>query len=318
MSLRLGVVMDPIARINIKKDTTFAMLLAAQRRGWSLHYMEQSDLLLRDGRVSARMRALRVQDDAERWFEFTGAESTALDTLDVILMRKDPPFDMEYLYTTLLLERAEMTGVRVINKPQALRDCNEKLFTAWFPHCTPPTLVTRDASALRAFLAEHDDIILKPLHGMGGASVFRLQSGDPNISVVIETLTQHGGNFIMAQRFIPEISAGDKRILMIDGAPVPYALARIPAPGETRGNLAVGGRGVGVPLSARDRWICAEVGPELRARGLLFVGLDVIGDYLTEINVTSPTCVRELDTLYGLNIADSFLDVVEKQVASGK
>ena len=318
MSVHLGVVMDPIARINIKKDTTFAMLLAAQQRGWSLSYMEQGDLLLRDGRVSARMRALRVQDDTEKWFEFTGAESAALDTLDVILMRKDPPFDMEYLYTTLLLERAEAAGVRVVNKPQALRDCNEKLFTAWFPQCTPPTLVTRDAYALRAFLAEHDDIILKPLHGMGGASVFRLRSGDPNINVVIETLTHHGGGFIMAQRFIPEISEGDKRILMIDGEPVPYALARIPAPGETRGNLAAGGRGVGVPLSARDRWICAEVGPQLRARGLLFVGLDVIGDYLTEINVTSPTCVRELDTLYGLNIADSFLAVVEKQVASGK
>ncbi|MDO9371876.1 MAG: glutathione synthase [Gammaproteobacteria bacterium] len=316
--LKLGVVMDPIARINITKDTTFAMLLAAQQRGWSLSYMEQGDLFLRDGRACARMRALRVQDDAERWFEFTGAESAALDTLDVILMRKDPPFDMEYLYTTLLLERAAAAGVRVVNKPQALRDCNEKLFTAWFPQCTPPTLVTRDAHALRAFLAEHGDIILKPLHGMGGASVFRLQSGDPNINVVIETLTQHGGGFIMAQRFIPEISEGDKRILMIDGEPVPYALARIPAPGETRGNLAAGGRGVGVPLSARDRWICAEVGPELRARGLLFVGLDVIGDYLTEINVTSPTCVRELDILYGLNIADSFLDVVEKKVAIKK
>lgn len=316
--LKLGVVMDPIARINIKKDTTFAMLLAAQQRGWSLSYMEQGDLLLRDGRVSARMRALRVQDDTEKWFEFTGSESAALDTLDVILMRKDPPFDIEYLYTTLLLERAEAAGVRVVNRPQALRDCNEKLFTAWFPQCTPPTLVTRDAYALRAFLAEHDDIILKPLHGMGGASVFRLRSGDPNINVVIETLTQHGGGFIMAQRFIPEIREGDKRILMIDGEPVPYALARIPAPGETRGNLAAGGRGVGVPLSARDRWICAEVGPQLRARGLLFVGLDVIGDYLTEINVTSPTCVRELDTLYGLNIAAQFLDVVEKQVTSGK
>lgn len=316
MSLRLGVVMDPIARIHIKKDTTFAMLLAAQRRGWSLHYMEQGDLSLRDGRAYARMHALRVQDDAARWFEFTGAQSAALDTLDVILMRKDPPFDMEYLYTTLLLELAEKSGVRVVNKPQALRDCNEKLFAAWFPQCTPPTLVTRDAYALRAFLAEHGDIILKPLHGMGGASVFRLLSGDPNINVAIETLTRHGGGFIMAQRFIPEISAGDKRILLIDGEPVPYALARIPAPGETRGNLAAGGRGVGVPLSARDRWICAEVGPELRARGLLFVGLDVIGDYLTEINVTSPTCARELDALYGLNIADSFLAVVEKQVAS--
>lgn len=312
--LKLGVVMDPIARINIKKDTTFAMLLAAQRRHWSLHYMEQGDLFLRDGRTFAQTQTLSVQDSAEHWFDLGAAETTALDTLDIILLRKDPPFDTEYLYTTQLLERVAMAGVQVINKPQALRDCNEKLFASWFPQCTPPTLVTCNAQALRAFIAEHGDTIFKPLHGMGGASVFRLRSGDPNINVVIETLTQHGTRLIMAQRFIPEISAGDKRILMIDGEPVPYALARIPAAGETRGNLAAGGRGVGVPLSARDRWICAEVGPELRARGLLFVGLDVIGDYLTEINVTSPTCARELDALYGLNIADTFLDVAEKQV----
>ncbi len=314
--LKLGVVMDPIARINIKKDTTFAMLLAAQRRHWSLQYMEQGDLFLRDGRVFAQMRKLSVEDNTEHWFDLARAEPAALDTLDIILLRKDPPFDTEYLYTTQLLERAETAGVRVINKPQALRDCNEKLFASWFPQCTPPTLVTREAHALRAFIAEHGDTIFKPLHGMGGASVFRLRSGDPNINVVIETLTQHGASLIMAQRFIPEISAGDKRILMIDGEPVPYALARIPAAGETRGNLAAGGRGDGVPLSARDRWICAQVGPELRARGLLFAGLDVIGDYLTEINVTSPTCARELDALYELDIAAQFLDVVEKQVAS--
>ena len=313
--LQLGIVMDPIAHINIKKDTSFAMLLAAQQRQWSLHYMEQGDLFLRDGRTFAQTRSLSVQDNTEHWFEFGAADITPLDTLDIILLRKDPPFDTEYLYTTQLLERAELAGVRVINKPQALRDCNEKLFATWFPQCTPPTLVTRNAHALRDFIAEHDDTIFKPLHGMGGASIFRLRSGDPNINVVIETLTQHGTHLIMAQRFIPEISAGDKRILMINGEPVPYALARIPAAGETRGNLAAGGRGEGVPLSARDRWICAEVGPELRARGLLFVGLDVIGDYLTEINVTSPTCVRELDALYGLDIAGMFLDVIEKQIA---
>lgn len=316
-SLKLGVVMDPIAAININKDSSFAMLLEAERRGWPIAYMEQGDLFLRDGKTFARMRTLRVQDNAEHWFDL-GAESVEpLGALAVILMRKDPPFDMEYIYTTYLLERAELEGVLVVNKPQALRDCNEKLFTAWFPQCAPPTLVTRSKTRLRDFLNEFGDIIMKPLGGMGGASVFRLCAGDPNINVVIETLTGQEPRFVMAQKFIPEISEGDKRILMINGEPVPYALARIPAEGETRGNLAAGGRGVGVPLSPRDRWICEQVGPVLRKKGLLFVGLDVIGDYLTEINVTSPTCIRELDTLYGLNIAAQFLDVVEIQAARG-
>jgi len=317
-SLKLGVVMDPIAAINIKKDSTFAMLLEAERRGWPIAYMEQGDVFLRDGKTFAHIRALHVQDHAEHWFD-VGAETVEpLSGLDVILMRKDPPFDMEYIYTTYLLERAEAEGVLVVNKPQSLRDCNEKVFTAWFPQCTPPTLVTRSKTRLRDFLNELGDIILKPLGGMGGASVFRLRAGDPNVNVVIETMTEHEQRFVMAQKFIPEISEGDKRILMIDGEPVPYALARIPAEGETRGNLAAGGRGVGVPLSARDRWICEQVGPVLREKGLLFVGLDVIGDYLTEINVTSPTCARELDALYGLNIAALFLDMVEKQVAAKK
>lgn len=311
-SLKLGVVMDPIGSINVKKDSTFAMLLEAQRRGWEIFYMEQRDLWLRDGAARARVRALRVQDNPEHWFEFGVEREQALAELDVLLMRKDPPFDMEYIYTTYILERAEAAGVLVLNKPQALRDANEKLFTAWFPQCTPPTLVTRDKTRLRAFLNEHADIILKPLGGMGGASIFRLRAGDPNVNVAIETLTAHETRYVMAQRFIPEISAGDKRILLVNGAPVPYALARIPAPGETRGNLAAGGSGVGVELSARDRWICEQVGPMLREKGLLFVGLDVIGDYLTEINVTSPTCIRELDALYGLNIAGTLLDVIEK------
>lgn len=316
--LRLGIVMDPIAAINIKKDSTFAMLLEAERRGWPIAYMEQGDVFLRDGKTFARIRALHVQDHAEHWFD-VGAETVEpLSGLDVILMRKDPPFDMEYIYTTYLLEHAEAEGVLVVNKPQSLRDCNEKVFTARFPQCTPPTLVTRSKTRLRDFLNELGDIILKPLGGMGGASVFRLRAGDPNVNVVIETMTEHEQRFVMAQRFIPEISEGDKRILMIDGEPVPYALARIPAEGETRGNLAAGGRGVGVPLSPRDRWICEQVGPVLREKGLVFVGLDVIGDYLTEINITSPTCARELDALYGLNIAALLLDVVEKQVASGK
>ncbi len=310
--LRLGVVMDPIAAINIKKDSSFAMLLEAERRGWPIAYMEQGDVFLRDGRTFARMCALHVQDHAEHWFDLGAETVEPLGALDVILMRKDPPFDMEYIYTTYLLERAESAGVLVVNKPQALRDCNEKLFTAWFPQCTPPTLVTRSKTRLRDFLNEFGDIILKPLGGMGGASVFRLCVGGPNIGVVIETMTGDEQRFVMAQKFIPEISAGDKRILMIAGEPIPYALARIPAAGETRGNLAAGGRGVGVPLSPRDRWICEQVGPVLRERGLLFVGLDVIGDTLTEINVTSPTCVRELDALYGLNISALLLDAVEK------
>lgn len=310
MTIRLGVLMDPIGSIKIKKDSSFAMLLEAQARGWTIHYMEQSDLFLRDGQTYARLRRLKLFANAQHWFEW-GEESTdPLATLDVLLMRKDPPFDMEYIYTTYLLERAEEAGVLVVNKPRSLRDANEKLFTAWFPQCTPPTLVTRRGDSIRRFLAEHGDIILKPLDGMGGMSIFRLRQNDPNISVVIETLTANQTRFTMAQSFVPEITQGDKRILLVDGEPIPYALARVPAPGETRGNLAAGGKGVGMPLSERDRWICAQVGPVLREKGLLFVGLDVIGDYLTEINVTSPTCIRELDELYGLNISSQLLDVI--------
>ncbi|MHB8534022.1 MAG: glutathione synthase [Sulfuricaulis sp.] len=315
MTIRLGVVMDPIASIQVAKDSTFAMLLEAQARGWPVHYMEQDDLFLRDGQACARHRALTLFDDTRRWHEW-GAESTdPLTIFDVILMRKDPPFDMEYVYTTYLLERAADAGVLVVNSPRSLRDANEKLFTAWFPQCTPPTLVTRRAGRIRDFLAEHGDIILKPLDGMGGASIFRVRRGDPNTNVVIETLTADETRFAMAQRFLPEIAQGDKRILLIDGEPVLHALARIPAEGETRGNLAAGGTGVGVPLTERDRWICAQVGPVLREKGLLFVGLDVIGDYLTEINVTSPTCVRELDRLYGLHISARLMDVIAARLA---
>jgi glutathione synthase len=310
MSIRLGVVMDPIGSIKVSKDSTFAMLLEAQSRGWPLHYMEQGDLFLRDGQAFARHRALRLFDDTSHWYEWGGEATDPLSAFDVILMRKDPPFDMEYVYTTYLLERAEDAGVLVVNKPRSLRDANEKLFTAWFPQCTPPTLVTREPGRIRDFLVEHGDIILKPLGGMGGESVFRLRRGDSNTNVVIETLTVDETRFAMAQRFLPEIAQGDKRILLIDGEPVPYALARIPAEGETRGNLAAGGTGVGVPLSERDRWICAQVGPILREKGLLFVGLDVIGDYLTEINVTSPTCIRELERLYDLHISARLMDVI--------
>jgi len=310
MPRKLGVVMDPIGSVRYEKDSTLAMLLAAQARGWELYYMEQPDLFLRDGAAHARRRRLTVTPDPERWFGFDAEYTGALADLDAILMRKDPPFDMQYVYTTHLLERAEAAGVLVVNRPRSLRDCNEKLYTAWFPQCTPPTLVTRAAVRLRDFLAEQGDIILKPLGGMGGKSVLRLRLGDPNVNAAIELLTRDETEYVMAQRYLPAVAEGDKRILLIDGEPVPYALARVPAPGETRANLAAGGHGVGVPLTARDRWICAQVGPALREKGLLFVGLDVIGEHLTEINVTSPTCIRELDKLYGLDIAGQLLDVI--------
>ena len=311
MSVRLGIVMDPIASINFKKDSSLAMLLAAQARGWSLFYMEQQDLYQKANTARAKVRSLKVFDDAERWYELDQETDLPLAELDVILMRKDPPFNNEYIYSTYLLEQAERAGTLVVNRPQSLRDCNEKFFATLFPQCTPPTLVTRRADILREFAAEHRDIILKPLEGMGGTMIFRHREGDPNLSVILETLTLHGHQQIMAQRYIPEIKDGDKRILMIDGEPVEYCLARIPAQGETRGNLAAGGRGVAQPLTERDRWIAAQVGPQLRERGLLFVGLDVIGDYLTEINVTSPTCIREIDKAYDTRIGERLMDAIE-------
>ncbi len=315
MSRHIGVVMDPISAINIKKDSSFAMLLAAQAKGWSLYYMEQQDLFLHQGVVSAEMKPLRVFQNADKWFELEDSQTRPLTDLDAILMRKDPPFDMEYIYSTYLLEQAKAGGVLIVNNPQSLRDANEKLYTAWFPQCCPPTLVSRKKHLIREFHQQHQDIILKPLDGMGGASIFRVNQSDPNFSVIIETLTDHGRKSVMAQKFIPEIIDGDKRILMINGEPVPYALARIPAEGETRGNLAAGGRAEGRPLTERDRWICQQVGPTLREKGLLFVGLDVIGDYLTEINVTSPTCIRELDSQFNLNIAAELMDCIEQQLS---
>lgn len=311
MTRRIGIVMDPISAINIKKDSSFAMLLAAQAKGWTLLYMEQRDLFLRDGKVMAAMRPLRVQEDPHNWFQLEAPITVPLKSLDVVLMRKDPPFDMEYIYSTYLLEQAQAGGVLVVNHPQSLRDANEKLFTAWFPQCCPPTLVTRQKQLIRDFQAEHGELIIKPLDGMGGASVFRVAQDDPNFSVIVETLTDLGQKSVMVQRYIPEIKDGDKRILMINGEPVPYALARIPAAGETRGNLAAGGRAEGRELTEHDRWICQQVGPTLRDKGLLFVGLDVIGDYLTEINVTSPTCIRELDHAFDLNIAGDLMDAIE-------
>jgi len=314
-AIKLAVVMDPIGSIKPAKDTTLAMLLAAQARGWMLHYLEQTDLYLRDGEARARARFLKVRDTPSDWFSFGEEQDMSLGSVDVILMRKDPPFDMEYIYSTYLLERAEQAGALVINRPQALRDANEKAYTAWFPQCSPPTLITHDMGRIRQFLAEHKKIVLKPLEGMGGTLVFVIAEGDPNLSVVLETLTEHATRFTIAQKYLPEISEGDKRILLIDGEPVPYALARVPAPGESRGNLAAGGNGIGVPLTTRDRWICGQVATALRDKGLLFVGLDVIGNYLTEINVTSPTCARELDKLYGLNIAEQFMAVIARKIS---
>ncbi len=314
MPIKLGMVMDSIDHINIKKDTSFAMLLEAQARGWQLHYMELNDLFLRNGRAYARTRVLTVQRDPQQWHQIISEQDIPLDTLDVILMRKDPPFDQEYIYATYLLERAESMGVYVVNKPQSLRDANEKLFTAWFPQCCAETLVARESARIKSFLQEQSEIILKPLDGMGGTSIFHVRQDDPNLSVILETMTQYNSRYIMAQKYIPEIKAGDKRILMINGEAVPYALARIPAEGESRGNLAAGGRAEGRPLTEQDWWITQQVGPTLKEKGLIFVGLDVIGDKLTEINVTSPTCAQELDRQFGLNITGQLMDHIEIQL----
>ena len=308
MSRKLGVVMDPIGSINYKKDTTLALLWAAQERGWALFYIEPSGLFLDGCTPMARGRPLAVHRDPGRWYDLEDETETVLSELDIILMRKDPPFDLEYIYATYLLERAEQHGTLVVNRCQSLRDCNEKLFATVFPECCPPLVVSRDMSILRAFHAKHKDVIYKPLDGMGGSAIFRVREDDPNLSVVLETLTGSGQQTIMAQQYLPEIAEGDKRILMINGEPVPYCLARVPLAGESRGNLAAGGSGRVQPLSQRDQWIAERVGPALKARGLFFVGLDVIGEYLTEINVTSPTCLREIEAESGLDIAGQLLD----------
>lgn len=316
MTLKVGVVMDPIEAISYKKDSSLAMLWAAQRKGWELHYMEQQHLFLRDGQVKAQMAPLQVAMDPNNWFERGEYVTRDLTDLDVILMRKDPPFDNEFIYSTHLLAMAEAQGTLIVNRTGSLRDFNEKLFATHFPQCCPPVLVTRRADLIRQFHAEHKDVILKPLDGMGGSSIFHVRDDGTNLGVIIETLTAHGTQTIMAQKYIPEIKQGDKRILMINGEPIPYALARIPMAGETRGNLAAGGRGEGRPLSDRDRWIAEQVGPTLREKGLLFVGLDVIGDYLTEINVTSPTCIRELDDQFNLDIGMELMNCIEQALAS--
>lgn len=310
MTITVGVVMDPIEAISYKKDSTLAMMLAAQRKGWKLVYLQMNDLYLRDGRSCARMRDVIVHADPDHWFDLSNERDAPLAELDVLLMRKDPPFDMEFVYATYLLERAEDEGVLVVNKSSSLRDCNEKMFTAWFPQCCPPTLVTRDHGRLHAFLREFEDVVIKPLDGMGGSSIFRVQKSDINVNVIFETLTQHEQRFAMVQQYIPAIVKGDTRILMIDGEPLDYGLARVPAADDLRGNLAAGAVGQGRELNERDRWLAAQIGPSLRERGLLFVGLDVIGDYVTEINVTSPTCIRELDDQFGLDIGGQLMDLI--------
>ncbi|MCS6129817.1 glutathione synthase [Shewanella baltica] len=312
--IKLGIVMDPISEINIKKDSSFAMLMAAQDRGYQLFYMEMADLAMVNGVAMANMRPLTVINDASKWYELGESQDTPMSELDVILMRKDPPFDTEFIYATYMLERAEEQGVLIVNKPQSLRDANEKLFTAWFSEFTPETIVTRDAKRIRAFHQAKGDIILKPLDGMGGTSIFRVKQDDPNLGVIIETLTSYGQQYAMAQAFIPEITKGDKRILVVDGEPVPYALARIPMKGETRGNLAAGGSGVAQPLSDSDWAIARAIGPELTKRGLIFVGLDVIGDKLTEINVTSPTCIREIQAAFDVDITGMLMDAIEARI----
>lgn len=314
MGIKLGVVMDPIESITVKKDSTLAMLLAAQKRGWVIHYILQPDMYLGQGQCRATTQALSVRDDEKDWFSLGNKTDIALSELDVVLMRKDPPFDMDYIYSTYLLEQAQREGVMIVNDPQSLRDCNEKLFATQFPQCCPPLIVSSSQEKLKAFQDQHEDVIYKPLDGMGGASIFRVKADDPNLSVVIETLSNNGRQQIMAQKFIPDIVNGDKRILMIDGKPIDYALARIPASGETRGNLAAGGSGVAQELTDKDRWICDQVGPTLREKNLLFVGLDVIGDYLTEINVTSPTCIREIDKAFDLDIAGELMDCIQAKL----
>ncbi len=313
--IRLVVVMDPISSIKPAKDTTLAMLLAAQKRGWELLYAEQKDLWLQDGVAFGRLRPVTVRDDSKSWFDLGEAKIAKLGEFDAVLMRKDPPFDMEYIYTTYILDRAEEQGALIVNRPQGLRDMNEKVFTAWFPQCCAPTLITRDMPDMHAFLREQLRIVCKPLHGMGGRSIFVVERGDKNANVIFETLTEYGTRFAIVQKYIPDIvSTGDTRILVIDGEPAPYALARIPTESDNRGNLAAGARGEGRELNERDRWLVNQIGPTLRKHGMLFVGLDVIGGFVTEINVTSPTGVRELDKQFGTEIAGLLMEAIERRL----
>ena len=321
MSIKLGIVMDPLPSINIKKDSSFSMMLAAQMSGWEIHTIYQADLYSENEKPKAHSRITRVEDNPDHWFDFDSEQDIDLNSLDVILMRKDPPFDIEYIASTYILELAEQLGTLIVNKPASLRDNNEKMFITKFPSCCTPFLVSRNSKRLRDFVttrynAEQKDVILKPLDGMGGMSIYRVNPRDPNLSVILETVSENDTRTVMAQQFIPEITQGDKRILLIDGIAVPYALARVPAAGETRGNLAAGGTGIGVELTERDHWICQQIGPVLKQQGILFAGIDIIGDYLTEINITSPTCIRELDQIYSLNIAGDLMRCIEKYLIS--
>ncbi len=313
-AMKTGVVMDPIGDIKTYKDSTFAMLLEAQRRGHTLYYMEPGDLFAKDGRAFARMQQLEVRDNTTDWFSLSPVDIGPLDELDIVLMRRDPPFDMNYIYTTYMLELAESAGTLVINRPQSLRDANEKFFITNFPQCCVPMTISSQSDLIRGFVSQHGHCVVKPLDGMGGESVFQVSDTDMNLNVILETITRHDSRPVMAQKYIDEISQGDKRILMVNGEPVPYALARFAGEGDFRGNLAKGGSSKGVPLSERDRWICSQVGPELKKRGILFSGLDVIGDWLSEVNVTSPTCIRELDGEFGLNIAGQLFDAAEAEL----
>lgn len=314
MTIKLGVIMDPISQIHVEKDSTFAMLLAAQQRNWQIYYFEPQDISLKEDVVFGDAKQLQVFDDSNHWFKLTNAPTLPLNQLDIILMRQDPPVTMDYIYITQLLDLVKET--LIVNSPQSLRDFNEKLFIHYFPQCCAPTLVTCNKALLQEFHQQQGSLICKPLNGMGGERVFLLKEDDRNANVVFETLTHHGKALMVAQRYIPEISAGDKRVLFIDGEPLPFALARIPAQGEVRGNLAVGGKGVGMLLSDRDRWICEQVGPVLRKNNILFAGIDIIGDYLTEINITSPTCIRQLEKIYQVDIAGQLLDCLEKKIGS--
>ncbi|MFT5756700.1 MAG: glutathione synthase [Alteromonadaceae bacterium] len=314
MTIKLGIVMDPISQVNVKKDSSMAMMFEAQKRGYEIYYMEMKDLYLIEGQCRASAQRINVFDDPQHWYELSAVKDIDVSELDAVLMRKDPPFDTEFIYATYMLERAEVAGTLIVNKPQSLRDCNEKLFTAWFSDLTAKTLVTRSSTRIREFHQQEKDVIIKPLDGMGGSSIFRIKEDDVNVGVIIETLTDNGNQYAMVQEYLPQITEGDKRILIVNGEPMPYCLARIPAQGETRGNLAAGGRGEARPLSPTDKLIADTIGPELKKRGLFFVGLDVIGDKVTEINVTSPTCIREIEVAYPINISGKLMDAIEENI----
>ena len=319
MSIRLGVIMDPIQLIDFKKDTSLWMLLEAQERRYSISYMEPKDLFVQDGVPYGHMKKVKVYNDPKHWFDLSEDKTDRLDQLQVIFMRKDPPFDAEYIFITYILELAEAKGVTVINKPQSLRDANEKFFTQWFPQCAAPTLITREIRRLQTFLTKEEEIVVKPLDGMGGTSIFRIKQGDLNTNVILETITQKEQRYIMAQKFIPEITqGGDKRIVLIDGEPIPMALARIPPKSDFRGNLVMGAKGIGVELTERDRWLCNQIAPTLCEKELLFVGVDVIGNFITEINVTSPSCIQQLQAFCSVNIMSKFFDSVEKKLSAKK